>query len=456
MKTTLLSLLASVLICGAAQAAASDADYTGRWEVTTTYPGYFYVAGLELTADANGYKGRSGYLIPGWGFPFKYTGALQKDGLHLQIFAGDGTSVMGALVLKVQRGALSGTGTLHDIPITVSGRRPLSRPADAPTVHVFEPQVFYQTFSGSNPPALHIFPGDTVRTKTVDAMGMDEKGVHRTLAGNAQTGPFYIEGAMVGDTIAVHFNKIRPNRDTAFQSRDALNPGTLTPGYKQEPPANWSWEWKLDRERGTATPEEPSDKLKGFTVKLAPILGCVGVAPYFFAAYDSTHLGPFGGNLDYNQIREGTTLYLPVYVAGALLSIGDGHALQADGELSGQGLEISMDVEFTVNLVRNQLLDQPWAENDEYIMVSGIGGSMQEALQKATAGLSNWLKSYYGLNSAEVATVLASSIHYDVAEVVDNEFHIAAKIGKDILKQIPKAENVSRVFCQASWGCAND
>jgi amidase len=135
-------------------------------------------------------------------------------------------------------------------------------------VHVFEPQLlYYGTSSATNPPALHIFPGDTVRTKTVDANGNDEKDIHRTLAGNAQTGPFYVEGAMVGDTIAVHFNKIRPNRDTAFQFRAALAPSVLPPGYQQDRPASWSAIWKLDREHGTASPEQPSDRLKGLTVQ---------------------------------------------------------------------------------------------------------------------------------------------------------------------------------------------
>jgi acetamidase/formamidase len=80
---------------------------------------------------------------------------------------------------------------------------------------------------------------------------------------------------------------------------------------------------------------------------------------------------------------------MPVYQAGAMLTVGDGHALQADGEITGQGLETSMDVEFTVDLIKDQLLDQPWAENAEYIMVFGIGGSLSDALQNATAGLSN-------------------------------------------------------------------
>ena len=155
--------------------------------------------------------------------------------------------------------------------------------------------------------------------------------------------------------------------------------------------------------------------------------------------------------MDYNQIQEGTTLYLPVYQAGALLTVGDGHAMQADGEITGNGLETSMDVDFTVELIPNQMLNQPWAESDRYIMVSGIGGSLSDALQLATAGLSNWLKSYYRLNSAEVATVLASSIQYDVAEVADPEVHIVAKIAKDVLSQIPKPEPPTDMFCHG--GC---
>jgi acetamidase/formamidase len=262
---------------------------------------------------------------------------------------------------------------------------------------------------------------------------------------------------MVGDTIAVHFTKIRPNRDTAIQYRAVLGPRAVVPAtYHQEMVQDWSHVWKLDRERGTATPEQPSEKLKGLTIKLAPMLGCVGVAPYQFQSANTSHLGQYGGNLDYNQIREGTTLYLPVYQAGTLLTVGDGHAVQGDGEITGQGLEISMDVEFTVDLVRDQLLDQPWAENDEFIMVSGIGGSLSEALEFASAGLSNWLKSYYRLNSAEIATVLANSIHYDVAEVGDPEAHVVAKIPKSVLKQLPKPEPPSTMFCQAPWGCADN
>jgi acetamidase/formamidase len=148
------------------------------------------------------------------------------------------------------------------------------------------------------------------------------------------------------------------------------------------------------------------------------------------------------------------TLYLPVYHAGAMLTVGDGHAQQGDGEITGQGFETSMDVEFTVDLIKDQLLDQPWAENSEYVMVSGIGGSLNDAVQNATAGLSNWLKSYYRLNTSEIATLLAPSIHYDIAEVVDPQVHVVAKIRKDVLSQLEKPPSPSSVFCQPRWGCS--
>jgi acetamidase/formamidase len=113
-----------------------------------------------------------------------------------------------------------------------------------------------------------------------------------------------------------------------------------------------------------------------------------------------------------------------------------------------------MDVEFSVDLIRNQLLDQVWAEDQDDIMVSGVGGSLTDALQVATAGLSNWLKSYYRLNAAEIATILANSIHYDIAEVVDPQVHVVAKIYKSMLAQVPKPDAPTSVFCQAGWGCA--
>jgi amidase len=438
-------------------AAGAPTDLSGRWEVTTVSANGSYVGGLNLTKDGDGYKGRGAYLVPSYEFPFWYAGSEKSDGLHLQILGADGKSPIGDLVLAGNSDTLKGAGHLYGVPITLTGRRPLARPAGASNLHVFEPENFYGNFSGATPPALRIFPGDTVQTKTVDCNGVDEHGVHRTLASNnPQTGPFYIEGAMVGDTVAVHFTKIRPNRDTATQWHGSISSRAMPQGYRQQTTPGLSSIWNLDRDHGTARPAQPSEKLKGLEVKLAPMLGTVAVAPDYFESYESGHLGRYGGNLDYHQIREGVTLYLPVLQAGALLTMGDGHAVQGDGEITSQGLETSMDVEFTVDLIKDQLFDQPWAEDNEYVMVSGISQSLDQALQFATGGLSNWLKIMYQLNSSEAATVLANSIHYEIAEVVDGDLHVVAKIPKAQLAQLPKPKAPTPFVCLPTVNCTGN
>jgi acetamidase/formamidase len=438
-------------------AAGAPADLSGRWELTTASANGSYVAGLNLTKDANGYKGRGAYLVPSGDFPFWYVGSEKSDGLHLQILGADGKSAIGDLLVTEKSGALKGAGHLYGLPITVTGRRSPVRPTGASKLHVFEPDHFYGNFSGATPPALRIFPGDTVQTKTVDCNGVDEHDVHRTLAyNNPQTGPFYVEGAMVGDTIAVHFTKIRPNRDTATQWHGSINARVMPSGYRQQITPGMSMIWNLDREHGIARPDQASEKLKGLEVKLAPMLGTVAVAPDYSESYETGHLGRYGGNMDYHQIREGMTLYLPVLQAGALLTMGDGHAVQGDGEITGQGLETSMDVEFTVDLIKDQLFDQPWAEDDEYVMFSGISQSLEQALQFATGGLSNWLKTMYQLNSSESATVLANTIRYDIAEVVDGDLHVVAKISKAQLAQLPKPEAPAPFVCIPWSNCTGN
>ncbi len=198
--------------------------------------------------------------------------------------------------------------------------------------------------------------------------------------------------------------------------------------------------WKLDRELGIAQLTKPTDKLRNFKVHLRPMMGCIGVAPGGHQVYRSGNLGSYGGNMDYNQLQEGATVYLPVFQEGALLFIGDGHAAQGDGELTGNALETSMSVEFTVDLVRGKSLGQPRFENDEYVMVSGIAGSLNAALQEATTGLSRWLEDEYKLNPGEIAMVLGSSMRYDIAEIVDPQVHVVAKLAKSVLSQIVKSE----------------
>ena len=316
-------------------------------------------------------------------------------------------------------------------------RREASASTAPPKTHVFEPTQFQHFFSGAIEPALHVNSGDTVKTWSVDAAGVDPKDVRRTSGGNPLTGPFYIEGAVPGDALVVHFNRIRLNRDTAISGPLIVN-NALTPDYveNRKRVEGYNSDWKLDRDAGFASLQKPAVALKNYRVPLVPMLGCVGVAPSRGMRYRSAFLGSFGGNMDYNQVREGVTVYLPVYVEGALLFVGDGHAVQGAGELTGDALETSMDIEFTVSLEPSGAPPGPRMENADYLMASGIAGSIDEAFRNATTSLVRWLEKKYGLNAAEVSSVLATSIVYDVAEVVDPMVHIVAKIPKSVLSAL--------------------
>jgi acetamidase/formamidase len=149
--------------------------------------------------------------------------------------------------------------------------------------------------------------------------------------------------------------------------------------------------------------------------------------------------------MDYSKVREGATIYLPVFQPGALLFIGDGHGAQGDAELTGDALETSMDVEFTVNLLRGaaETQDGPRAEDEEYLMAMGIGRSLDEGLQNSTTEMSKWLSHEYGLNSAEIAVVLGTAMRYDIAEVVDPYVNVVAKVSKKALAPLVRVSSTA-------------
>jgi acetamidase/formamidase len=144
--------------------------------------------------------------------------------------------------------------------------------------------------------------------------------------------------------------------------------------------------------------------------------------------------------MDYNELREGATVYLTVNEPGALVFIGDGHAAQGDGELTGDALETSMDVDFSVDIVRGITIGGPRAENAEFLMSIGIAGDLQEALRVATADMTRWLAAEYKLNSAELASVLGTVVKYDVADLVGTQISIVAKVPRAALAKLSVAK----------------
>lgn len=295
--------------------------------------------------------------------------------------------------------------------------------------HTYHP-THYHTTIGSHPPVLFIADGDTVITSCVDARGGDRTGQPVTPRGNPQTGPFYIEGAEPGDSIAVTFDRMYPNRTIGW-TRPVLAANVVDPDFvHQLPNEPGLLNWELDLAAGTATLQQPPAGLEYLTLPLEPMLGCFGVAPPGGQAISTGTSSTHGGNMDYRGFRQGVTVYFPVFVPGALLHVGDGHATQGDGEIVGTGIEISFDVQFTVRLRKGKTIHWPRADNGTEILTAGNARPLDQALQHATTEMVRWLASDYGLDARAASTLLGQVVRYEIGNVFDPAYTVICKIEK--------------------------
>jgi amidase len=166
---------------------------------------------------------------------------------------------------------------------------------------------------------------------------------------------------------------------------------------------------------------------------LRPMLGCVAVAPARKEAIAAITPGAHGGNLDYAGLVAGVRLMLPVNEPGALLFLGDGHARMGEAEAAGTGVEISMDVEFTVDLVKKKPIGWPRLETDTHIMVLGSARPLLEAFQHSTTEMQKWLMADYGFSERGASTFMGQALEYEIANVVDPNFTVVAKMRKSLL-----------------------
>ena len=310
-----------------------------------------------------------------------------------------------------------------------------------PMHHEFVPAVFYREFSATNKPVLSVSPGDSIHTTTVDAGGTDQDGQRRVLGGNPQTGPFYIQSAMPGDTLVIHLTRLRLNRDYAISDDGVVGRGTDSHLAVQMKDGGKTVMWHLDLAHGVASLEKPAAHMAAYTVPLHPMLGCIATAPAPLRGAPSTgDSGSYGGNMDFNEIVEGATIYLPVSVPGALLYLGDGHAAQGDGELNGNALETSLDVEFTVDLIPERRTPGPRVESATHIMAMGLGGSLDDAFKSATANMAAWISEDYKLLPPEIAELFGTAAEYRVSEVADRNAGVVLMIGKERLKALMTAD----------------
>jgi acetamidase/formamidase len=295
-------------------------------------------------------------------------------------------------------------------------------------LHHFTPTHYY-TALGPYEPVLRVADGDTIVTTTVDARGYDHRREQITPRGNPQTGPFFVEGAEPGDTLVVQLDRIWPNREYGWCG-SSVAANVVDPGYVKQLPDAPLAEWSVDREAGTATLVGPESKLGRLTVPLEPMLGCFGVAPPRKQAISTATSGEHGGNMDYRGFVAGATVYFPVFEPGALLFVGDGHAVQGCGEIVGSGIEISMDVQVTVRVLKGKTIGWPRGENAECIFTVGCARPLDQCVQHATTEMLKWLQADYGLDALGANLLLAQCVRYDLGNMFDPAYTMVCKVAK--------------------------
>jgi amidase len=292
---------------------------------------------------------------------------------------------------------------------------------------------------GTMPPVMRLHAGDTLETNTVDAFGnvIQKPGDPLSLVrgDNPLTGPFFIEGAEPGDTLAVRILDLQVDGNQGVGAMapgfGAINTTSYTPMLNPNLPEK-IWFYPIDHATNTATFNALDSK---FSVKipLHPFLGCIGVAPAGGEARSSIVPAEFGGNMDAPEASVGNTVYFPVNVSGALLFMGDGHAAMGDGEVAGTAIEVPLRVRVQVSVIKHQKISWPRFENNDYIMTVGAYRPLDDALRIAFTELVGWIHKDYGLSELDAYELLSKVAEIHLDEMVDPNYVVVAKIKKSFL-----------------------
>lgn len=308
----------------------------------------------------------------------------------------------------------------------------------------FEPRSGVPTFAVREP-VLSLKPGDIVETRT-----FSQPGDYYDRAGGpwpGEVGPFYIEGAVPGDTLVVKVLKLRLNRNRAVSHVNSGGMSAIAGDSRTRmlnpPLPTTRFEWELDLQRNVGILVLPKSASRRIELELSPMLGRIGVAPAGQEAFSGLWPGNFGGNMDAADVREGVTVYLPVFHAGAVFYFGDAHAQQGDGEICGSGLETTMDVTFEFGLVKGKRIAWPRIEDATHIMVAGSGRPLIDAFRIAQVELIEWLVEEFGFERMDAYQVVSQAGVTRVANVVDPNYTIVAKFPKKYLPPpAPRARTI--------------
>jgi acetamidase/formamidase len=303
------------------------------------------------------------------------------------------------------------------------------------STHRLEPVRFWNVVGGHDP-VLRVSAGDRIVSRTIDGDGFDEHNRMVAEEPNPLTGPVFVDGAEPGDCLAVRIERIVPNRlrgwSYRFLSPNVFEPDSLglMPEVRQE---GQYIDWHIDLGGRTVTPVDLAGESPPPVLPLAPMLGCICTAPPHGQVITTLTSGTYGGNMDYPGIREGATIYLPVYETGALLSFGDGHAAQSDGEIGGVGVEVSMDVELTVDVVKSRRIAWPRGEDASWIFTLGNGRPLEDAFRSATTEMARWLIRDYAFSPLRLALLFGQTARYDIGNVCSPAYTIVCRVDKRYL-----------------------
>lgn len=297
------------------------------------------------------------------------------------------------------------------------------------------------TFGGHGP-VLTLKPGTILETWTEDCYAGSVKSpmdiptkVAPIGKDNPQTGPFAVEGAEVGDILAVHILDLQPAKDHGISSHypgfGSLT-GTEYTAMLTSDLTEQLWWYTVDTKRNVVSTQLGS---RTFELPLRPFLGCIATAPQRGEVRWTVTPEAYGGNMDYWEVKKGATVYLPVNVKGGLLYIGDGHLAQGEGEIIGTAVESSLNVRVKVDLIKGRSIAWPRVENDEYIMATGSYRPLEDAFRIAYKELIRWLQEDYGMTVMDAYQMCSQAGIVDVAQVVDPNYTVVAKLSKRVLPQ---------------------
>jgi len=288
-------------------------------------------------------------------------------------------------------------------------------------------------------PVAHLKSGDILDTNTLDCFGNALKKPGDTLSmvkgDNPLAGPFFVEGAEPGDTLAAKILDLQVDGDTgvgAFAPGfGAINETNYTPMLHPPLPER-VWFYPIDHSANTAT-FKALDSDFSVRIPVHPFFGCIGVAPANGEARSSVVPAEFGGNMDSPEASVGNTVYFPVNVKGGLFYIGDGHAAMGDGEIAGTAIEVPLKARVQLSVIKGRTIAWPQFENDDAIMTVGAYRPLDDAVRIAFTELVHWIHKDYGLSELDAYELLSKVARIHLNEMVDPNYVVVASIEKKYL-----------------------